>query len=335
MKGLRYDYWSGQPAPVDAGAVLGGSVLNAGAGGQTGWPLQRLRGRRLGRPAALHERWLSDGPVEEGHFEGIHWRRDAGHLYGVIELDEQSMVVADGETPLQVASRTAYERLFRLLHEQRVPHLWRVWNYVGRINAESHGLERYRQFNLGRHEAFERMQRGTTGQVPAACAMGWQDGGSLSMAFLAGVLAPLPIENPRQVSAYHYPDIYGPRAPTFSRAVLVRPPGQEILFISGTASIVGHETLHHGDVEAQCRETVRNIACVVEQANLAAGSQRFSVVALEHRVYLRHAGDEARVRKALDLLLPGARTEFVLADVCRADLLVEIESMGFFALADA
>lgn len=333
--GLRYAYWQGQPAPVYAAGVLGGSVLNPGAGGQTDWPLQHLRGRRLGRTASLQECWLSDGPVQEGRFEGIHWRRNASCLYGVIELDEQAMAVVEGETPLQVASRLAYERLFRLMHEQRVPHLWRVWNYVGGINAESHGLERYRQFNLGRHQAFERMQRGTTGQVPAACALGWQDGGPLSIAFLAGLQAPQPIENPRQVSAYHYPGIYGPRAPTFSRAVLVRPPGQDILFISGTASIVGHETLHQGDVVAQCHETVRNLACVVDQANLAAGSQRFSLKTLEHRVYLRHADDEVRVREALALLLPGAYTEFVLADVCRADLLVEIESMGICAMADA
>lgn len=333
--GLRYGTWRRVPALASTAAVLGGSVLNAGPDDRVDWPLQRLRGRLLGTPAVLHECWLGDGLVEEGRFEGIHWRRDADRLYGVIELDEQSMTVTEGETPLQVASREAYERLFRLLQEQGIPYLWRVWNYVGGINAESHGLERYRQFNLGRHEAFERMGASTTGQVPAACALGWQDGGPLSIAFLAGTLAPLPIENPRQVSAYHYPGVYGPRAPTFSRAALVRAPGQDILFISGTASIVGHETLHQGDVEAQCHETVRNLVCVVDQANLAAGSQRFSVEALEHRVYLRHAGDEARVRKVLSRLLPAAHAEFVRADVCRADLLVEIESMDICELATA
>ena len=333
--GLRYTSWRGQPPLASTATVLGGGVLNAGLDDRVDWPLQRLRGRLLGTPAVLHECWLSDGPVDEGCFEGIHWRRDAGRLFGVIELEEHAMAVTGGETPLQVASREVYERLFRLLQAQGVPHLWRVWNYVGGINAETHGLERYRQFNLGRHEAFERVGASTTGQVPAACALGWQDGGPLSVAFLAGTLAPLPIENPRQVSAYHYPGVYGPRAPTFSRAALVRLPEQDILFISGTASIVGHETVHQGDVEAQCHETVRNLACVVQQANLAAGSPRFAVEALEHRVYLRHAEDEQRVRGVLTCLLPGAHTEFVLADVCRADLLVEIESMGVCALAAA
>ena len=62
------------------------------------------------------------------------------------------------------------------------------------------------------------------------------------------------------------PGDYGPRSPTFSRAALVYPAGQEILFISGTASIVGHQTVHPGDVVGQCRESMENIAAVLAEA---------------------------------------------------------------------
>lgn len=298
------------------------------------WPHQHLRAPVLpvGAPA-VHEHWHVDGPLRQGQDDGIHWRRNAELLHGVIELNEARQASqAEGGSPLQTASRVLYERLFRLLREQGTPHLWRVWNYMGDINGESHGLERYRQFNLGRYEAFVRAQRETGGQVPAACAIGVA-GGPLSVAFLAGTSPVVPLENPRQVSAWRYPSQYGPRAPTFSRAALAYPHGREALFISGTASIVGHATVHPGDVAAQCLETVRNIDCLVQEANRVARSDRpFSFTGLSHRAYVRHAGDADTVQRTLQPLLRGASLVCVQADICRTDLLVEIESQAIHPL---
>ncbi len=298
------------------------------------WPQQPLRAPVLptGAPP-VHEQWHAEGPLRQGRDEGIHWRRNAEMLYGVIELNEvDHPPVAEDVSPLQTASRVLYERLFRLLREQGMPHLWRVWNYMADINGESHGLERYRQFNLGRYEAFVGAQRETGGQVPAACAIGVADG-PLSVAFLAGASPLLPLENPRQVSAWRYPSQYGPRAPTFSRAALAYPRGREALFVSGTASIVGHATVHPGDVAAQCEETVRNIECLVQEANRAARSDRpFSIAGLSHRAYVRHATDAHTVQRTLQPLLRGASLVCVQADICRADLLVEIESQAIHPL---
>src|SRR5213082_3849534 len=53
--------------------------------------------------------------------------------------------------------------------------------------------------------------------------------------------------------------IYGSHSPLFSRATLLRQSGGLALFISGTASIVGHTSLHVGDTVAQTRETLANI----------------------------------------------------------------------------
>lgn len=275
---------------------------------------------------SLHGLWPAESPLQHGHSEGIHWRRNADMLLGMIELHETDVFPPEpGLSPLQAASQAVYERLFRLLRQQNMPHLWRVWNYLGDINGESHGLERYRQFNLGRHAAFVQAHRDTGGQVPAACAIGVRKG-PLSVAFLAGTTPVVPVENPRQVSAWRYPAQYGPRAPTFSRAALAYPAGQEALFISGTASIVGHETVHANDVAAQCHETVRNLACVVDQANrLARSPTPFSLAGMSHRAYVRHASDIATVQRALQPLLGGAPLVCVQADICRSDLLVEVE----------
>lgn len=317
----------------DAGAELGGAVIGDFKDAPAvAWPLQHLRAPLLNASAPwLREVWRADGPVQQGHSEGIHWRRSADVLYGVIELHENDCD-ANGTTPLQSASRLVYERLFGLLRAQGTPHLWRLWNYLGRINGASHGLERYRQFNQGRFDAFVQAQRETGGQVPAACALGVADG-PLSVAFLAGISPVVPLENPRQVSAWRYPAQYGPRAPTFSRAALAYPRGRESLFISGTASIVGHETVHPGDVAAQCVETVRNLECIVSEANRRARStQPYSLEGLSHRVYVRHAGDAETVQRTLQPLLHGAPMVCVQADICRADLLMEIESQAIHPL---
>lgn len=322
--------------PAARGNELGGVAVGEPKGlVPVPWPRQHLRAHLLdtGGPH-LQECWHAEGPLAQGHSEGIHWRRSADLLYGVIELHEADTRVTDGESPLRTTSRLAYERLFGLLRDQELPHLWRVWNYMGRINGESHGLERYRQFNLGRHDAFVQAQRDTGGQVPAACALGVEDG-PLSIAFLAGRTPLVPLENPRQVSAWRYPSQYGPQAPTFSRAALAYPPGQEALFISGTASIVGHETVHPGDVAAQCRETVRNLECLVQEANRVARSRPFSLAGLSHRAYVRHAADAATVRHTLAPFLEGAPLVCVQADVCRADLLVEIECHAIHSLEPA
>ncbi len=323
------------PAGAAAGHVLGGACLGpAPAGSPPGWPLQSIFAPLPGSTATgLHELWLASGPCTAGCSEGIAWRRGDGVLYGVCEIAEADFPGTGDRSPLQAASHAAYRRIFRLLAAERVPHLWRAWNYFADINGESHGLERYRQFNIGRQDAFLEFHRGATGNVPAACAIGLA-GGPLRIAFMAGERAATALENPRQVSAYHYPADYGPRSPTFSRAMLASLADQEILFVSGTASIVGHRTVHAGDAVAQCREVLANIGAVVEAANQVRRSAAYAPDALSYRVYLRHAADLAGVADVLATHL-GAAADivFVQADICRADLLLEIEATGLHPLA--
>ena len=315
------------------GSELGGALLGQQAFAQTpGWPVQAICAPLLGADmAAVQETWRRSSPSLDGVSEGITWRRAGDTLFGVINLEEAEFAGVSDRTPLQAASEAAYDRIFRLLETQQLPHLWRVWNYMADINAETQGLERYRQFNIGRQDAFRAHRRGTRGNVPAACAIGLA-GGPLSVAFLAGSTPAVPFENPRQVSAYNYPAEYGPRAPTFARAALAYPPGQEILFVSGTASIVGHRTLHADDVAGQCGETLANIAAVVAEVNRGARSQPFSLSELVYRVYVRHAADFAAIRDTLAPRVEGAEVLYLQADICRADLLVEIEAMGSHAL---
>lgn len=267
--------------------------------------------------------WLAGARIDAGRSGAARWRTDGHWAFGTIDLAERG----EGLGPL---ADTAYRDLFQALQDTSCPHLLRIWNYLPRINEDGGGLERYRQFNMGRQQAFIDAGQTVYEGSPAACALGVQRGG-LSIRFLAGQVAPLAIENPRQVSAYRYPSDYGPRPPTFSRAALADIGADQVaLFISGTASIVGHATVHPGDVAEQTRETVRNLAAVVEAANQRCSAD-FAVGDLHPVVYVRHPGDAPRVRDVLTEVLGADATllrhaVFLQADICRQDLLIEIEA---------
>lgn len=260
-----------------------------------------------------------------GEDGGIRFWLDEHLLFGILDIEESDF--RRGGQPPRQAAEDAYHRVFALIERERRPHLWRTWNYLADINQATDGLERYRQFNQGRHDAFVAGGRLTRGAVPAACALGTRSG-PLTIAFLAGPSEAVPIENPRQISAYDYPAIYGPRSPTFSRAVLAHPPGRELLLISGTASIVGHETLHLGDVVGQTRETIANIEALLASAGGNSLTGPYRLPELRLRVYVRHAADLARVQAVVDSAVGAAAVEYIEADICRADLLVEIEAIA-------
>ena len=298
-----------------------------------GLPLLSVDMALLEGEEALCEVWYSQGVLESGCHNGIRYREGETLLLGCLTRNETAESTPLGAcTPLQAATQAAYEAVFELLESRGFKAVLRFWNYFPGVNRVSHNLERYHQFNIGRQNAFLSHGRSVIDNVPAACALGSTDGG-LQVAFLAARAEPVGIENPRQISAYHYPDQYGPRSPTFSRASLVNLGGRDLLFISGTASIVGHQTLHAGDVRAQTRECLHNIAAVVAEANRRTPGAGFQLGNLAYKVYIRYREDVVSVRQELIQFI-GAPVSavFLRADVCRADLLVEIEASGGHAL---
>ena len=332
----------------DAGRWLGGAVYGQRA--VAGRQLAHRIGERAAAACAVvdmvplatangfAELWhvAGDGPLTQGRFgpDGeITWTADESLLFAHLTLDERAY--GDGaHCALEPAARAAYSGLFGLLQHTGFAYPIRFWNYLPRINVDEDGLERYRHFNVGRHAAFVEAKWPPHAAPPAACALGCS-GNALTVMVLAGRDAPTAIENPRQVSAYRYPQQYGPCPPTFSRATLYRSGPVALLTISGTASIVGHETLHRGDVAAQVDESLRNVHAVVEAANRAAGQSVFSIDGLKMKAYVRNATDTEAVRRQLKLRLPATPVPLVRADICRADLLFEIEAAGSALLASS
>ena len=288
---------------------------------------------RLCGDETLYEIWRASGRLTSGQSDDVHFRHDEEFVFGTVSVPETRFEAIADKTPLQQATESAYGQIFKQLDALAFPYPLRFWNYVPRINEHSHDLERYQQFNIGRQEAFLAHERDVQGDLPAACALGLQHG-PLSVAFLAGRTPPQSIENPRQVSAFEYPQQYGPRSPSFARANLVSTQCGELLLVSGTASILGHATVHPGDVAAQTRETVKNIEAVVAQANQISRCGHFELSGLACRVYVRHPGDLGTIRHELELALgESLKAVYLQADICRSDLLLEIEATVTLATA--
>jgi chorismate lyase/3-hydroxybenzoate synthase len=259
--------------------------------------------------SARVEAWLGQGPFESSLVEGIRICRGEGWQFASLEFAESDWGGPRG------AAREAYERLMRLQARQPALHVWRVWNFIDAINEGEGDSERYRQFCQGRAEG---LGAGLT-SFPAASALGRCDGQRvLQLIWIAGPAAGIAIENPRQVPAWRYPRQYGPASPSFSRAMRV---GGEVT-IAGTASIVGHESLHRDDLRAQVAESLANLAAVAG----AAGIQHAGLRAI--KAYVRELDDLDAVAAQIAASHAEGAACVVQADICRSDLLVELEALG-------
>lgn len=270
------------------------------------------------------ELWLSARSVSRSHEAGIDLADDGSLLFG------QMNVVGCGAEQLEAQSREAYQRLLAVCAARDRDHLLRVWNVVPRINAEEAGLERYKAFCKGRAEGYAAHygESGMNAHLPASSAVG-SEGDVLTIHFLAARSHGCHAENPRQISAYHYPPQYGPRSPSFARATVAPAEAGSLLFVSGTASIVGHESCHHGNLHAQLDETLRNITALVGTIDgQPIEESRWVERLLALRIYVRHPADWPEVKAAL-LNRCGAQLPHVAvkADICRRELLLEIEAV--------
>jgi enamine deaminase RidA (YjgF/YER057c/UK114 family) len=308
-----------------------------------------LPGTVLAGTGHVFEVWRCSRPAASGRRQRVRFRRTADMLFGCIAVSEAQLATAGAEgashapaghggprSALHEATTQAYREICATLDAENYPHLLRVWNYLPDINRDNHGTERYRQFNSARHHALRESGRSLAGNVPAASALGAASDSPLVVYFLAGRTAPCFVENPRQLSAYRYPRQYGLHSPAFSRATLWRQPEGLALFISGTASIVGHRSLHIGDTAAQTRETLTNIDALLAEANRVARGAHFRLGALALKVYVRRPADLAVIKAELAAALgDSARIIYLQADICRQDLLVEIEATGMCPLDTA
>jgi enamine deaminase RidA (YjgF/YER057c/UK114 family) len=236
---------------------------------------------------------------------------------------------------LRTAVAEAYALLDSTLSGLRLSPI-RFWNYLPNpAQPMQPGVDRYMVFNAGRFDGYGRHRTPASGgggvALPTASAVGFA-GSDLIVHCLASDRAGIPVENPRQTSSWCYSARYGPLPPCFSRATIATLRGRPQLLIGGTASIVGEDSCHAGDIEAQLSETLLNIAAVVTAAR-GRGEPRLSALAAltDVRAYVVRQDHATAVRDVIERVCGDARVELTLSRICRPELLVEIEGVAAFS----
>lgn len=271
-----------------------------------------------GRAPLPLECWRVRGPVAHGSTGQVRWADSDDWLFASVVVAE-----ADHGHDIGRTAEHAYRTLCAFLAAQpRKRHVQRLWNYLDRINQGEGDGERYKRFCSGRARGmgafFER------DGFPAATAIGLPEpDGHLRLYCLAGTQPGLRIENPRQVSAWRYPRQYGRTPPSFARAM--RLPAGDALAISGTAAITGHQSRHTDDLAAQLAELNANLDSLLRTAAMPAGFDARAPI----KVYVRHPEDAAAVATFLESHMPAAPRLLLRADICRRELLVEIDGWRY------
>jgi len=298
-------------------------------------PLTEVNVPVLAAAGGAAEVWRLAGPMHSGRHGRVRYRHNGRLLFASLTICESEFALGaaadaggDAAGALRRATEAGYREMFSALEKLAFPYPLRIWNYLSDINANSGDGERYWHFNGARQDVFIGLKRSIAGNVPAASAVGIAPASPLTIYCIASTRTPIAIENPRQCSAWAYPAQYGPRRPTFARAC-IDDDAASTLFISGTASIVGHASAHAGDECAQTREIMRNIRALVGTANVRIGGQRYALERLHYKVYVRRPEHQPSIERELRRELGDElRVLYLRADICRHDLLLEIEAVG-------
>ena len=264
---------------------------------------------------SLTEIWEVSGAVTYGRDGDLRWSRGGGWLFAAVECREDEL----GGT--EAAAAHAYGLLSAFVATGDEQHVQRIWNYLGAINDGSGDDERYKHFCTGRIRGMGKI---FAQGFPAATAIGHHADPTLLQVYLLATDRPgRRVENPRQVSAWEYPRQYGRTPPSFARATLL--PADDVLAISGTAAVVGHASAHAGDMDAQLEETLRNLEALLETSGLPTGLDRRAPL----KAYVRHVHDADHVKAFAAAHFPDAPLLLVHGDICRSELLVEIDGWRY------
>ncbi len=229
---------------------------------------------------------------------------------------------------MRALTRDAYCRLLRVVRQSGYTNLARAWNFFPGINLGSGDQERYKLFAAGRAEAFEEFGYPNSA-LPAGTAIGTELGTPLTVSLIATRGKCVPLGNPRQLNAFDYPRQYGPRSPTFSRAVAVKSVVGHRILISGTAAIVGHESQHFDDPAKQLQETFRNVDELIRHAARRFNANVDNTASLNSfwRAYVRPSAHAFDIESILhEHVSEKANLIMLHGEICRRELHVEIEA---------
>jgi len=225
----------------------------------------------------------------------------------------------------------------------------RTWFYIGGITEPEAGAQRYQELNRARTDFYRDIQfhcaslasAAPGGVYPASTGIGMSGSGLVASCMALETsrkdVLMLPLENPQQTPAYIYDPVHSPQSPKFSRAVALVLGNYVTTWVSGTASIVDSESRHLGDPEKQTAQTIDNIERLISADNFTAHGLKGAGARLQDlakiRVYVKRAEDLAKCRAVCERRFGPVPAIYAAADICRPELLIEIEGVAFSRFA--
>lgn len=275
-------------------------------------------------------------------WKAIHIKHNIGEAKLFVHDNSRVLIgsiTSDQKTGIEGQARDAFLTLSELLDKQgfTFSSIIRQWNYISNILSKTEGKQNYQEFNNVRsHYYGNAFQRNG---FPAATGIGMSDGGVIVefIALDSDVALTKPIDNPEQIAAHSYSrsvlvggESCDKTTPKFERARFLDLLQQKVIFISGTAAIKGERTVGLNDALEQTEITIHNI----KQLYSKEVTDRLSVSDDSRyghaRVYIKNRKDFTIIKRIFRNHFANLPVVYLQADICRDDLLVEIEGEVIF-----
>jgi len=263
-------------------------------------------------------------------------------------------IVEDAKIKKSLVYQKAFEYVEKILDRENMcyANIIRQWNYIGDILGKSNHndseIQNYLIFNEVRASSFK--NHGLNSSYPAATGIGMK-AGSIVMDFIAIAsnekITIESLSNPAQTDAYFYSDNIISEdfdihklimiKPMFERAKLVLSTNALILFLSGTASIRNQETIGIGNVSEQTKHTIDNVRYLLNTISLRKINKKnnldlnlFNLI----KVYVKNREHIPEVKSICEKNFQKAHAIYLVSDICRENLLVEIEGVLYKSFND-
>jgi enamine deaminase RidA (YjgF/YER057c/UK114 family) len=296
------------------------------------------------------EATLFDNSQSDFHIDFYHFPQISYYIIAGNDFEEIYGVTADlnsNKNGVYAQTSNCFNEIDKILQENglTLADIHRQWSYIGLINdfTDMNGkqFENYQQFNISRARYYSKCE--WKNGFPAATGIGANLPGC-TIEFLAGPTTSdsiiIPLHNPKQQDAHHYSEKYQVKeltlfqndnhenTPKFERGKIVINANMMDVYISGTAAILGEDSINQKITE-QTEITLHNISELYSKQNLYShGLQidgdlpKFQLL----RVYIKNPEDYSVVQEICNRICPEVPLLIVVADVCRKELLVEIEA---------
>ena len=281
----------------------------------------------------------------------IEYRNREGVAYITIEREGCKRLFMSGvmgdifRQTVREQSREVFSKIAGVLETEKMPvsSIIRQWNYIEKItDYDTTGHQHYQDFNDAR-SLFYQGSEWPTG-YPAATGIGTRWGGIMidldALRCEDRSVQVCGVDNPLQVAAHAYSQevllgeedktLLHKTTPKFERAKAVWKEDHGFVYVSGTAAIRGEQSLEGVGIEKQTQATLENIEYLVSRENLNRSGIPVTEDAtlITFRVYVKHWEDMEVAKRIVTERYPDLPAIYTLTDVCRSELLIEIEGIG-------